>query len=254
MPHEQAPSTHSNVAATNPAHPGVAVDIVGLKLDFNLFPAKYAHASWLVQLGIDAAESSTAVARSPLWLRSVSTALLRARRLEKCFDCDFHDTAKRLVLIDTATLVRIGGLVLATLLREHLRRIVQRSQVQALHDCMGLEAHRFALRWMGMVPSIPVPFADGAIHISPESWAQRSVAQLFAAVPAQATGILERMRLRFPAHWTLPDSRQPQLNEPQRSALMTLIIAVIADCAAQWSWLFAEQGPAAVRAPGDGGA
>ena len=239
MPHEHAPST---------------VDIVGLKLDFNLFPAEYAHDSWLAQLGIDAAERSTALARSPLWLRSVSTALLRARRLEECFDCDFHDRAKRLVLIDTATLVRIGGLVLATLLRERLRRIVHRPQVQALHDCMGTEAHQFALRWTGMVPSIPVPFDDGAVRISAESWTHRSIAQLFAAVPAQATGIVERMRLRFPAHWTLPDSRQPQLNETQRGALMTLVIAVIADSAAQWSWLFAEEGPPAVGAAANGGA
>jgi hypothetical protein len=225
-----------------------AMNIVRLRLDFNLFPADYAHASWLAPLGIDAAEAASAFAGSPLWRRSVSTALLRARGLDECFDADFDEPAKRLVLIDTATLTRVGGLVLATLLRERLRLIVERSQVQALRDCMGTEAHQFALRWTGAVPAIPLPFLDGAVRISAEAWAHLSAAQLFVAVPPRARGILERLRLRFPAHWTLPDSRLQQLDEAQRAALTTLIIAVIGQSASHWSWLFLGHGSPALAA------
>lgn len=229
-----------------------APSIIGLQVGFNLFPSDYAHPSWLAQIGIEAAELSTSFARSPLWKRSVSTALLRAHRLEQRFDCDFDDHAKRFALIDTATLTRIGGLTLAVLLRERLRRIVQRSQVQALHDCMGAEAHQFALRWNGMAPSLPVPFEESAVGISAESWAERSVGQLFAALPDQATGIGERMRFRFPTHWTLPDPAQPKLDDVQRGDLTKLVVALIAQSAPQWSWLFSEPGTPAVPAAGEG--
>lgn len=249
---ERAPSTRSTIGAQSPAQPGAAVDVISLKLDFNLFPSDYAHPSWLAQLGIDIAELSTPLARAPLWKRSVSTALLRAHRLEQRFDFDFDDHAKRLALIDTATLMRAGGLALATLLRERLRRIVQRSQVQALHDCMGVEAHQFALRWNGAVPTLPVPFEGSAVGISAESWAQRSVGQLFAALADQATGIGERMRLRFPAHWTLPDPAQPKLDDAQRVDLTKLVVVVIDQSAPQWSWLFSEPATPAVTAAGEG--
>lgn len=226
-------------------------DLIALRLGFNLFPAEYAHASWLAPLGIGATESSRMV-HSPLWLRAVSTTLLRQRQLDRHFDVDFHDPAKRLALLDAATLRRIAGLVLATLLRERLRRIVKRSEVQALHDCMGVEAHQFALRWGGAVPPIPQRYDDSDRHMSAESWAARSVAQLFAVVPSHALGVVERMRLRFPAQWQLPDSQQPRLDDAQRAGLMSLIVAVIAESAAQWSWLFAgEAAPIARPARGD---
>lgn len=249
---ERIPSSRSNIGAQSPAQPGAVVDVISLRLGFNLFPSDYAHPSWLAQLGMNVAELATPFVRSPLWKRSVSTALLRAHRLEQRFDCDFDDHAKRLALIDTATLTRIGGLALATVLRERLRRIVQRSQVQALHDCMGAEAHQFALRWNGAVPSLPVPFEGTAVGISAESWAQRSVGQLFAALPDQTTGIGERMRLRFPAHWTLPDPAQPKLDDAQRGDLTKLVVALIAQSAPQWSWLFSEPSTPALPAAGEG--
>jgi hypothetical protein len=229
------------------SEPGASVDVISLKLDFNLFPSDYAHPSWLAQLGIHATQLSTPFARAPLWKRSVSTALLRAHRLEQYFDCDFADHAKRLALIDAATLIRIGGLVLATLLRERLRRIVQRSQVQALHDCMGVEAHQFALRWNGPVPALPLPFEESPASMTAESWAQRSIGQVFATLPEQASGVSERMRLRFPTHWTLPDPGLPKLGDAQRGDLTKFVVAIIGQSAAQWSWLFSE--PSTPAAP-----
>jgi hypothetical protein len=250
MLHEAATPSSASVAAGMPASssPPVA-DLVGLKLSFNLFPATYAHPSWLARLGADTMQSPE-ILHSPLWVRAVSAALLRHCRLDRHFDCDFHDPAKRLALMDTATLARVGGLVLATLLRERLRRIVQRPQVQALHDCMGPEAHQFALRWPGAVPAIPAGFDAGESRITAEAWAQRSVALLFGLIPAHAIGVVERMRLRFPAQWQLPDPQQPRLGDKQHDALMALIVAVVADSAAHWSWLFADEETSVTLASG----
>src|SRR5688572_16853150 len=88
--------------------------LLDLQLAFNLFPARYAHASWLERLGVSDADNE--LRPSPLWTRSVSSGLLRAANLDKHFDSDFFDPAKRLALIDATTLTRVAGLVCATLL------------------------------------------------------------------------------------------------------------------------------------------
>lgn len=215
-------------------------ELFDIGLRFNLFPAQYMHASRLLRLGVEAADDDPAadVSRSPAWIRALSAAVLRNEGLDKHFDCDFHDPAKRLALLDAATLTQLGGLVSAVLLRPRLRWIVQQSQVRAVHACMGSEAHQFALRWPGIVPAIPTLFDRSEDWTSGNSWAQISVAQTIAVIPAAAVGVIGRLRLRFPAEWTLPDPRQPPLDEAQRASLMTLIVSVVEQCAAQWGWLF----------------
>lgn len=214
--------------------------LVDLQLAFNLYPAMYAHESWLQRcVGPLAAESSE-LTLSPLWIRALSTALLRHEGLDQHCECDFFNPAKRLALMEAATLIRIGGLVTATLLRERLRRAISRAEVQAAEACMGAEAHRYAVRWQGSVPIVG-SVLDGNGWPSRDIWQRKCVAQLFAAIPSYSLGVIGRMRLRFPCDWQLPDEHQPRLNEPQRVNLTRFIVAVIVDAAPEWRWLFESQ-------------
>jgi hypothetical protein len=211
--------------------------LVDLQLAFNLYPSWYAHPSWLARHGIG--ESDLELRSSPLWIRSVSSALLRSEHLDQHFDCDFFDPAKRLALLDAATLTRVAGLVSATLLRERLKRAVRQDEVRAVQECIGAEAHAFAVRWGGLLPMVNPPFATGALPTRAE-WQQASIMQLFIALPAHAIGVIGRLRMRFPCDWIVP---RQHLVEPQRVGLTRLIVAIIRQSSPQWHWLF-ETAPA----------
>jgi hypothetical protein len=206
--------------------------LLDLQLAFNLFPSQYAHASWLERLGVSAADND--LRQSPLWTRSVSSALLRAASLDKHFDNDFFDPAKRLALLDATTLTRIAGLVCATLLRERIKRAVRQEEVRALRASIGAEAHAFAVRFGELLPMVTPPFSNDPWP-EPAEWQKAAVLQVFGALPAHAIGVTGRMRMRFASDWTLPRQR---LNEPQRVGLTRLIVAVIMMSTPEWRWLF----------------
>jgi len=206
--------------------------LLDLQLSFNLYPSQYAHASWLERLGVSDADNE--LRTSPLWTRSVSSALLRGANLDKHFDNDFFDPAKRLALIDAPTITRVAGLVCATLLRERIKRAVRQDEVRALRASIGAEAHAFAVRFGGLLPMVAPPFANDPWP-APAEWQKAAVLQMFAALPAHAIGVMGRMRMRFSSDWTPPRQR---LNEPQRVGLTKLIVAVIMLSTPDWRWLF----------------
>jgi hypothetical protein len=221
--------TTSHVSSSRPSN---AEHLLDLQLSFNLYPAQYAHASWLERLGVSEADNE--LRASPLWTRSVSSALLRAANLDKHFDNDFFDPAKRLALIDASTLTRVAGLVSATLLRERIKRAVRQEEVRALRASIGAEAHAFAVRFGELLPMVTPPFANDPWP-EPAQWRKAAVLLLFGALPAHAIGVTGRMRMRFSSDWTLPRHR---LNEPQRVGLTRLIVAVLMQSTPDWRWLF----------------
>ena len=216
--------------------PRDAERLLDLQLAFNLYPAWYAHPSWLATLGeaTTMAEEYCELRNSPQWIRAVSSALLRGGQLHQHFDCDFFDPAKRLALIDAGTLTRLAGLVSATLLRERLRRIVAQSEVRAVQKCMGEEAHAFAVRWQGLLPMV-APALEQSGWPNREVWERTSVALLCSALPSHAIGILGRLHMKFPIDWLEPRRR---LVEPQRVGLTRHIIAVLLQSDTSWGWLF----------------
>lgn len=219
----------------------VAERLIDLQLSFNLFPALYAHDSWVRHCAGPAAEGSSELALSPFWIRTMSAALLRHEGLEAHCDCDFFDPAKRLALLEAATLIHIGALVTATLLRERLRRTISKADVQAAQACMGAEAHCYAVRWQGAAPFVG-PIFDSRDWPSPEAWQRKGVALLFASIPEPMVGVRGRMRLRFPCDWALPDPSLPRLNEPQRISLTRFIVEILTDAVPQCRWLFEPPG------------
>lgn len=230
--------------------------LLDLQLAFNLYPAWYAHLSWLALLGDadELSQESYELRGSPLWIRSTSSALLRGSNLHRHFESDFFDPAKRLALIDADSLRRIAGHVSATLLRTRLRRVVEQREVQAVHACMGAEAHAFAVRWDGLLPMV-APIVDPNIHSdqwpTAATWEHHSVAQLLSALPNHAIGVLGRLRMKFPSDWSLPRQR---LVEPQRVSFTRLIVSVILESNSPWRWLFAPDFNASLASEAANGA
>lgn len=224
----------SAAAAAEPTH---AERLLDAQLAFNLYPAWYAHPSWLATLGdaTELAEEYCELRNSPLWLRATSSALLHGGQLDQHFDCDFFDPAKRLALIDANTLTHIAGLVSATLMRERLKRVVLQSEVRAVHACMGEAAHAFAIRWSGLLPMVGPAIGPNSWP-NRETWERNSIAQLFSALPSHAIGVIGRLRMKFPCDWPAPRLR---LVEPQRVGLTKLIVGVLLQARTPWSWLFA---------------
>lgn len=250
MSHERPPLADAGGHADAAGYP--THDLADLVLTFNLFPALYAHSTWLSCV-CPRVDDSTRLDGSPLWVRALSVALLRRQRLHEHFDGDFTDPIKRLALVDAATLTRIAGLASAALLRNRLRRVVKREHVQAVQASLGVEAHLFAIRWQGPLPAVD-PLTDGEEWPSAELWRKKSIALLFAVMPAQARGVMDRLRMRFPIAWVLPDPEQVPLAEPHRGNLARLLIAVARDSSAQWSWLFDLDAPADERLAARGAA
>jgi hypothetical protein len=217
---------------TSSSSPSNADRLLDLQLSFNLYPSQYAHASWLEHLGVSEADKE--LRASPLWTRSVSSALLRGANLDKHFDNDFFDPAKRLALLDATTVTRVAGLVCATLLRDRIKRAVRQEEVRALRATIGPEAHAFAVRFGGLLPMVTPPFANDPWP-APAEWQKAAVLLMFSAFPAHAIGVVGRMRMRFPSDWGLPRSR---LNEPQRIGLTKLIVAVLLQSTPDCRWLF----------------
>src|SRR5690349_19183825 len=82
--------------------------VFDLQLEFNLFPARYAHPSWsehIDQQGVDA-NWREPIEPSPFWIRQTSTRLLTESSLQDSFDCDFNDASRRIALLDSVALRR----------------------------------------------------------------------------------------------------------------------------------------------------
>ncbi len=215
-----------------------------LQLTFNLFPALYAHPSWLVYKGdLRLAEGWRAVPpSSAFWVRRFSDALLRKRALEKKFDFDFVDHAKRLALIDSRTLLMVGKWVATVLVRDRLRRIVRGGEVEAMQKAVSVDAHRFALRWNGRVPTLP-----SKIHRvsdqwpTNEAWMLRGAVLLSSALP-KSSSIFGRLQFKFPRRWSHAKLRL-HLSEQERSSLAGLFVDIIMAEFSEWAWLFGSESP-----------
>jgi hypothetical protein len=228
---------------------GTGDRFLDLQLSFNLFPATYVHSTWLEQIGLAADDACPpGTQASPFWARCLSTALLRAFRLDQQFDFDFFDTGKRLALLDGTELLRLGGLVGAVLMRDRFRLIVERTQVETLRNVIGAEAHRFALQWReqpiglrrhepGWISEFEEPLPDA------EGWAAYSASLVHAAIPPTADGVQGRLQLKFPRAWSQPTAQGPHAPDMGRAGLATLFFSVIQAEARPWAWLFEEEPP-----------
>jgi hypothetical protein len=179
-----------------------APDLFELQLSFNLFPATYAHWSWIEQLGFCelSADPAGLPTASTYWIRSVSDALLTEFALEQQFDFDFSSARKRVALLDADAAIILAKHVAAILLRERFRTVIAREAVAELRAKVGADAHRFALQFDGDVPRL-TGLAEQLTWCATEHWDRYMAALVAACLPEGAFGVHGRLQLRFPNTW-----------------------------------------------------
>jgi hypothetical protein len=212
------------------------------ELKFNLFPALYAHPSWVSSLqgGIDFEDSPGA--QSVFWLRCLSQALMREHELRPLTDFDFADSAKRSVLMDGDAGLRAASFVSALLLRDAIRRVVLAPQVAALQKHLGAPLLAQALRWKEPVPSLPrmPPGLQDlrdllAADADAQTWPQRVARLWLAMVPPAALGAMRRLRLKLPRAWRTLEAWR--LGDIERRQIGVLFARVTPQTAPEWAWL-----------------
>ncbi|MET0499559.1 MAG: SctK family type III secretion system sorting platform protein [Steroidobacteraceae bacterium] len=262
MRNADTPQAPGIAAAGTPAsaaiYPPFEARSFELQLAFNLFPAAYVHRSWLAELQDDGElpQLEGTAASAPFRIRHLSAALLRHWGLDRQFDYDFFDHAKRLALPDAAELIRIGVLAGAVLMRDRIRRCVDRAAVIDLQRMIGVDAHQFALspfamsrdrqcgelldvisEWSGEWPAR----SDAA---PPIAWAAHGAALVMAAIPRTAPGVFTRLQFKFPRAWSADTAPRLSITPRQRAVLAELLIDVLTASRSEWCWLFAAAEPA----------
>jgi len=217
-----------------------------LRLRFNLFPATYAHASWIARLGqhLPLAEG---LDDSPFWVRRLSMALLQACKLEQEFDFDFSERTKNIALLDAAVLARCARLMAGLLVREQIRHVVLGADMAAIERTLGRETLRFALGWTAPLPVLGYVFhPHGAALPENEAWTRRAVGLASALLGVAPRATLARLQLKFPCDWG--SLERPLLQEHDRSRLAALFAAVLNKAAPEHAWLFAAPAPESAAA------
>jgi hypothetical protein len=203
-----------------------------LQVRFNLFPASYAHFSW-----IDRVHGFGQQCESPFWLRRISLSLLRLRELENSFDFDFYNRAKRIALLEASVLERAAKLMAGLLMRDRLKHAILRSEMEAIEKAIGRETHRFALTWTGDIPTLSAALQhpNESFH-DQEKWTQRAVKLISGLLPESSPGTLTRLMFKFPYEW----SKYPRIviTDEDHEKLIGLFISIIRKAEPESAWLF----------------
>ena len=113
-------------------------------VDFNLFPIKYTHVSWLKDddnlLLLKGLRSNVMVQFN------LSRYLLKKFNISQEFDYKFEQPVKRIVFASVEEIERLA-LYLGIVLNEGtIRSVILRNERAALQKCLGDEAYRFAVK------------------------------------------------------------------------------------------------------------
>lgn len=190
---------------------------------FNCRVARFAHASWITHPGLAGHAACSA-------------HLLARHGLSGCHDWHCNEAAKRLWLLDGASLaalaVALGGVAQAPL----LRRAVRRDRRQALQNAWPKAAWEAAHDPLAPQLGAVLP-AAAVLSETGDPLARLGTQLLRGLLDPGWRAVAGRARLRLPRAWA--DDEALPLPAAQRPALLNWISAVwIPQRSAAWAWLF----------------
>ena len=168
-----------------------------LALKFNVFPSTYVHSSWLEKISTRCGGipiGTGANSGQAYWLRTLSMALLKWRKVDAAYDFDFSDLGKRVALLPAAHLQEVASHLAAVLIRDDLRRLITGASVRQVSEAIGESVRVFALTWMGDNEALNVLPANlrrrlFSVCQDTDEWGQASLALLLSVVPPDSIGV-----------------------------------------------------------------
>ncbi|WP_185961327.1 SctK family type III secretion system sorting platform protein [Telmatospirillum sp. J64-1] len=208
---------------------------------FNLFPSRYIHASWV-----------DVMFEPSLWQRMAATrrceaalnrVLLQELSLEDSFPVDFSAPAARVGLLDQESLSRLSLYLGLTLDHSSIRRVIHGPSVAVLRQTLGDDAFLFAVQRAPLLAPPPgllspslLPESDpsdepGAMLGRFQAIGRRVLAIALGGLPPD---ILKRFRLKLPYDPDMDFSASDA--SPQTQVLLN---RVLKETEPQWAFLFA---------------
>ncbi len=202
------------------------INLFSMAVEFNLYPVRYIHLSWLSKLECqDLIETLKSNKSAQFYL---SEFLLDKFRLNDEFDYEFSSVEKRVALSSSDDLSRLAFYLGIILNEKLIRASVLRSEKKALEACLGEEAYRFAVKKAQFIS--PATKQSGPCFLIDWDHLERFkhfltitglhvIACAFSGTPV---AFRKRLSLKMPRQWQkhLKDRKSFELNQAQCIHLM----------------------------------
>ncbi len=214
--------------------------IFSLAVEFNMFPVRYMHLSWLKQDEHYKLIAQLKVKDSTHF--NLSDHLLKRFKLSDEFDFDFSAKEKRIVFASIEELQRLS-LYLGIILNEgSIRSAVKRKERLALQNSLGEEAYQFAVKKAQFLsraaqnagPSLLIDWNHLARF---RKYLITSGLQVIGgALTGTSQALRKRLELKCPKQWQKPMSQSKGLALTQEQCAL-LVIKTHREVNRQWRHL-----------------
>lgn len=216
------------------------VSLFSHMVEFNLFPIRYVHMSWL-----KADENFRLIKglRSSVPAQfNISSYLLSKYGLANDFDYDFGRLDKRVVFASAEEIERLA-LYLGMVLNEGaIRSVIRRDERVALQKCLGEEAYRFAVKKAQFIsrasekagPSLLIDWKHlDRFKTYLVANGQKVIATAFSDLPG---AFRQRLILKMPSSWK-KTLTSPEAGGLSKSQCVNLLVKTHKEVNRQWRHL-----------------
>ncbi len=186
-------------------------------VEFNLFPIRYLHVSWLKE--DEHVRLLKGLRPVPSAEFNTSSYLLNKFGVGNAFDYDFERLDKRVAFASAQEIARLAFYLGLILNEGTIRSVIRKNEREALAKCIGENAYRFAVKkaqFMGGTakkngPSLLIDWARlDRFKAYLESTGQHVIATAFADQPE---AFRQRLMMKMPSSW------QKALSSPDAGGL-----------------------------------
>lgn len=189
------------------AAPGFCPDLFERIVEFNLYPLRYAHGSWLK--GLEQGDLLKQLGDSASGQFFLSRYLLGCLGLPFAFDYDMTGEDARIALAHRDELVRLLLYMGIVLNGGVIRSVVRRHERTLLEECLGHEAYLFAVKKAQFLISLAALEQPPSLLIDWQhldrfkSFLTVSGLQVMGVAYSQMPqGFSQRLLLKFPKSWS----------------------------------------------------
>ncbi|WP_419537125.1 SctK family type III secretion system sorting platform protein [Endozoicomonas sp.] len=202
------------------------VSLFSRMVEFNLFPIRYIHASWLKS--DDHFRLLKGLKSSKPAQFNISSYLLSKFGIGHDFDYDFSRVEKRIVFASAEEIERLAFYLGLVLNEGTIRSVIRREERVALQKCLGDEAYRFAVKKAQFIsrasekagPSLLIDWKHlDRFKTYLVASGQQVIATAFSDLPG---AFRQRLILKMPSSWkkALSSPEAGGLSQPQSVKLL----------------------------------